>query len=407
MKITSAHGVRKFAVMAVATIGAAFSMLGNEAQATPAFARATGAACNKCHTTAFPGLTYRGERFMRNGFQVRGEEGVSFEAPGEKKEEGFGEGKKLTSDLFLNNLSNLFSTYGVIDAVSKTTDSKTINVGVPETLAILATGTIYKDVPVFMELEYSPTEGAVEADHFFVGYTNIGGTTFANTRVGSIDPTTWTSFPSFNATGFVSAIPKIGAYAGADTGEEGFAEVGTGYSPRSSLEYYGYNDNFLFSAAVANSPESVEDKHNLDYWLVGRFDFMKGSSASILYYRSNSGVETNVWTFAGNLRLKFMELLAQYSHDTGTHDRDSVNGYTLQANIPARKNVLGVVRFDSTDNGAKDNSQESALSFGVVYAPVQNFKITSAIVTELQQAQNEAGDLHRSSRFNVNFQYAL
>ena len=183
-------------------LGAALTTVGNDANATPAFARATGAACSKCHSEMFPRLNERGERFMRNGFQVRGEEGVSLDAPGQAKEATPDEGKKIASDLYLNNLSNLFSIYGVVDALSKDTNSKNIHVGTPHTLSLLATATLTKDIPVFMEMELDAESGKVEADRFFIGLTNVGGTTAANFRTGSLDPTGWTSFPSMAAVTF-------------------------------------------------------------------------------------------------------------------------------------------------------------------------------------------------------------
>ncbi len=396
-------------VLVTATLG----MFSGSANATPAFARSTGAACSKCHSEIFPRLNERGERFMRNGFQVRGEEGVSLDAPGKGKDDSKDEGKQVASDLYLNNMSNLLSVYGVVDALSKSTDSKAVTVGSPQTLSLLATGTLAKDMPVFMEMELDAQSGAVEADRFFVGMTNLGGSSSANVRVGSLDPTEWTSFPSLAAEAFKAKTDHVGVYSGADAGKDGFAAVGTGLTPRHAIEYYGYTNNVLWAAAVGNPPAEdtapAQDKRNLDFWAVARYDIAKTGSVSLLYYDSNSPeADTRVFTLAGNLRLPVVDLLAQYSRDSGTDDRSKVQGFTLQANVPFVKHIMGLARYDMTDNGADGDSKEAVFSLGTVYTPVQNFKITAAITNELSHALNgDPEQAAKSNGFNVNFHYAL
>ena len=399
---------------------AALTTVGNEANATPAFARSTGAACNKCHSEMFPRLNERGERFMRNGFQVRGEEGVSLDAPGQGKEQAPDEGKKIASDLYLNNLSNLFSIYGVVDAVSKDTTSKNIHVGTPHTLSLLATGTLTKDIPVFMEMELDAETGTVEADRFFIGMTNLGGATTANIRTGSLDPTEWTSFPSLAAEAFKAKTDHVGVYSGPDAGKDGFAEVGSGLRPRHAIEYYGYAANLFWAAAVANPPEGAvsapSDKRNLDYWLVGRFDIAKTGSVSLMYYDSHfvddaptpAWVGTRVLSLAGNLRLPSADILAQYTRDSGTDNHPKIFGFTLQANIPFTKQFMGVARYDMTDNGANKDSKEAVLSLGTLYKPVQNLKVTAAITSELKRADTGSpSQAEKSTGFNLNLHYAL
>lgn len=399
-------------------LGAALTTAGNEANATPAFARATGAACSKCHSEMFPRLNERGERFMRNGFQVRGEEGVSLDAPDQAKEASPDEGKKIASDLYLNNLSNLFSIYGVVDALSKDTDSKNIHVGTPNTLSLLATGSVTKDMPVFMEMELDAETGEVEADRFFIGMTNLGGTTVANVRTGSLDPTEWTSFPSLAAEAFKAKTDHVGVYSGPDAGKDGFAAVGSGLTPRHAVEYYGYVDNLFWAGAVANPPEiggpAPADKRNLDYWLTGRFDIAKTGSVSLLYYSSHfvdeaaDWVDTRILSLAGNLRLPSVDLLAQYTRDSGTDNRPKIFGFTLQANVPFTKQFMGVARYDMTDNGADQDSKQAVLSFGTLYKPVQNLKVTAAITSELKHAVNgDPEQAAKSNGFNINLHYAL
>ena len=397
---------------------AALTTVGNEANATPAFARSTGAACNKCHSEMFPRLNERGERYMRNGFQVRSEEGVSLDAPGQGKEAAQDEGKKIASDLYLNNLSNLFSIYGVVDALSKDTDSKNIHVGTPNTLSLLATGTLTKDIPVFMEMELDAETGAVEADRFFIGVTNLGGSTATNLRAGSLDPTEWTSFPSLAAQAFKAKIDHVGVFSGPDAGKDGFASVGSGLNPRHALEYYGYVDNLFWATAVANPPEVggpvPADKRNLDFWLVGRLDVPKTGSVSVMYYNAHfvddasAWVDTRVLNIAGNLRLPSADVLVQYTRDSGTDNRAKIFGFTLQASVPLTKRFMGIARYDMTDNGADQDSKEALLSLGSMYKPVQNLKVTAAITSELKRAATgDPAQAPKSNGFNINLHFAL
>lgn len=406
-----------FARLSITALGALLTtaslLVSPLANATPAFARSTGAACNKCHTIDFPRLTARGERFMRNGFQIRAEQGAELSGPADaqaKEEEGL---KKVASDLWLNNMTNIFSVYASVQGFEKTNQEKTATIGKVDTAAILATGTLAKDVPFWTELEYAVADDKWEADRFFVGNTNIGDTTLANVRIGSLDPTTWTSFYGSAAGAFKSLLPKLGAYEGSASGASGFAEVGTGLTPRRAIEYYGYNDQLLWSAAVANTPSDFqqEEKRNLDYWATLRYDFMKGSSVSALYYDANGLVDTKVWTLAANFRTDVADFLAQFSKDSGTADdtRKEHKGYTLEADVPLVKHWLGIARWDATDNGETIDNKEAAVTLGVVFAPLQNFKITTALASERKKAATDAvpADTPKINSFNVNLMYAM
>jgi hypothetical protein len=401
---------------AAVVVGAAWLATLESANATPAFARSTGAACTKCHTEDFPRLTARGERFMRNGFQIRSEAGAEIQAPqeGDKKE---GEGlKKVASDLWLNNFGDIFSAYVEVLGFEKTTRSKSVTIAKPDNVALLATGSLAKDIPFWAELEYNPADNEWEADRLFIGSTNMGDTTLLNARIGSLDPTQWTSFYGNAAGAFKSAANKLGAYEG--SGEaSGFSNVGTGLTPRRAVEYYGYNDQFLWSVAVANTPDDYQqdNERNLDYWATVRYDFLKGSSVSVLYYDANSALETKVWSVAANFRTAYADLLAQYSRDDGGTfeggDRKEHSGYTLEADVPVVKHWLAIARYDTTDNGLPNDNSEEMLSLGVVYTPVQNLKITTALVTELKQAITGEGDpadvSGKTNTFTVNLMYGL
>lgn len=407
-------GLARLSIAALSATLTSVSILTSPlANATPAFARSTGAACNKCHTINFPRLTARGERFLRNGFQIRTDQAAELDGPGDaqaKEEKGL---EKIANDLWLNDMTNILSLYAEVQGIKKTNKEKTVTIGEVDTVAILGSGTLAKDVPFWMELEYAVAEGAWEADRFFVGNTNIGDSTMVNLRIGSLDPTTWTSFYSTAAGAFKSLVPKLGSSKGSVDGATGFAQVGTGFSPRRAIQYYGYTAQLLWSAAIANTPSNFQEteKRNLDYWASVRYDILKGSSVSALYYDANGLVDTKLWNVAANFRSDAVDFLAQYSKDSGTENnsRKARNGYTLQADVPLVKRWLGIVRWDTTDNGEAINNKEAVVTIGVVFAPLQNFKITTALASERKKAATAdvPADAPKINSFNVNLMYAM
>ena len=135
---------------------------------------------------------------------------------------------------------------------------------------------------------------------------------------------------------------------------------------------------------------------------------------SVLYYNSNfdngtpDWVDTRIFSLAGNLRLPSIDLLAQYTRDSGTDNRSKIFGFTLQANLPFTKQFMGVARYDMTDNGEDQDSKEAVLSLGGMYKPAQNLKVTAAITSELKRAvTGDPAQTLKSNGFNVNLHYAL
>lgn len=366
------------------TLGLGLATLSSNASATAAFARSTGASCTKCHSTAFPRLNARGENFMRNGFQLRKQDqevtisGIEGDKPAD-------ESYKIADDLILKRVSEMFSVTGQIIAFQKESKLREKTLGKLDSLELLATGTATKDVPIWAEVEIL-SDGTVELDNYFVGMTNIGDSTLANVKIGSLDPTKWTSFPE-SGRGIDSGHSHTGAYRGND----GFSKIGIGYDNKSAIEYYGYNDRFVWAAAVAN-PGGTEQA--LDYWAVGRVNFLEGSSASLLYYEPNNPSDTSatrMYTLSGNYRKDALDLKAQYSWDNaGNGTVGDANGYTVQADYLLQKRWLGQVRYDGTDNGAAVDSKEAQGTVALVYAPAQNLRFTAAYVKELKSSTSSA-----------------
>lgn len=352
--------------------------------ATAAFARATGANCNKCHTLAFPRLTPMGEKFMRNGFQM----------PKEDQENGgFGladdvpeAGKK--SDL--PNVGDYLSVTGTVSLVDFNANTTTPEFGNPTEVGILATGSVAENTPIWVGID---VENGVAGIHsYIIGKTNINDSTLLNLRAGTLDPTTWTSFAGHGGA-VDSANPDIGSYGGHHGDETGFDRVGPGYTQRNGLEYYGYTDSFIWNAGLVNGDVNTSatthahasGNHDApDFWLSSRMNFDKSGSMSLLWYKANGSYSDQALTAAANYRTRALDLRAQYSMELGQHSENM--GYTLQVDYALTRELLGTLRFDGTDNGLSDGTEQQ-LTFGVVFKPKPNIKLTAAYVAEITSAK--------------------
>lgn len=390
--------------------------------ATAAFARATGANCDKCHTANFPHLNFKGERFLRNGFQLRQEAPVEFGLGDDKP----GEAEKSRTEL--QKISDLFAIGGSLEVLHAANTDSSPALSTPLEIDLYATGSLAKDTPIYAAVAVE--NDATMLHRFILGKTNIGGSTFSNVRIGTLDPTTWTSFYGFGAT-LDSAAPAIGAYGSSHSGGSGFTAVGAGYREKQAIEYYGYNDLIILALGLSNgasaaASEGVAPTRNydpLDYWTSARLELGPNGSVSLLWYNANGYVNNQTFTFAGNLRTRALDVRFQYSVDNtggaqvstaktlsdphaghkpvgvisarhgGAETSDGVatgsnyrSGFTVQADYLMNAHISGLFRFDTTDNGAAENSVETQLTFGVLYKPQANVKVTAAYVSELSAA---------------------
>lgn len=380
-------------------LGAFLSTTSMDAQATAAFARATGSKCDKCHTVAFPRLTARGERFMRNGFQIKKENEGGF---------GLDDDTDTEKDKLLNKIGEIISVTGNFDLAKLKSAETTPQLGVPNSVGFLATSTLAKNTPVWAAVDVSSSGGA-ELHRYLVGRTNVLDTTLVNFRAGTLDPTTWTSF--YGHSGAIdSASSDIGAYGGGHHGGgANFSQAGPGYGQRNAMEYYGYTESLMWSAGIGNGdPAAGEtdttDEHahasgdnfdKLDYWLTSRIDFGKGSSASLLWYNANGAVESNAATAALNIRYKNLDFRSQFTMDTTQYSGDKYTKYgtTFQLDYKIADSIMAMYRYDTTDNGSH-GGVESQITLALVMKPQQNIRVTAAYVYEQDVATSAASDGH-------------
>lgn len=363
------------------------------ANATPAFARSTGAECVKCHTLSFPRLNWMGERFFRNGFALPSEGKLDLgEFPDEKQPVK----EKRMKDLVLKDVGDIFSVRGQFAAYDKTENNPQTSVGSPATFYIFASAQIADNVPIWAEGEVSTDTGEFEVHNYFIGRTNIAGSTLGNVRMGGFTPTDWTSLSDQKR-----SLDSVNSHPGAYRGQNGFTMVAAGLGGKTGVEYYGYTEMLFWALGYGDdganfdtaNPAENEDKN---MWAVGRFDFLKGSSVSLLYFNAGevgtTGEDLIAYVLSANYRMgNKIDVTAQYSmdnsSDTVTPTRDDVTGYTLQADWQVIDHWMGIVRYDTTDNGLSVRSKETQATLAAVWAPYQNVKFTGFYAMELDRAQ--------------------
>ena len=381
-------------------MGSLVTTYSSDAEATAAFARATGSKCNKCHTLSFPRLTPRGERFMRNGFQLEkeadiGDFGLSDDEPSDKK------------DKLLKEISDILSITGDFEMLTYADGDKTPTIAVPNSVSVMATATITKDIPYWVGIDVSGA--SVEIHRYLIGRTNLFGSKLFNIRMGTIDPTTWTSFYGHSGA-LDSASSDVGAYGGGHHGGgANFSQIGPGYGQRNSIEYYGYTKHLFWSAGVGNGDSAAADDHtddaaahdhgtdntgggdSFDYWAVGRLDFGEGHSISGLFYKAFGASTANAGTLSANFRFKNLDIKTQFTMDTQRilDGEDPAYGLTFQADYQMHKKFMGVYRYDTTDNG-ESGGVESQMTIALVYKPIQNIKMSAAFVSELDAATSDS-----------------
>jgi hypothetical protein len=399
------------------TMASSMLVITPAAQATPAFARATGAECLKCHTTSFPRLNWTGERFMRNGFALpKTGEALDVGFPGEADTT-----QKTTSDLaMVKDIGNYLSVRGKMTILDQPdTDSAKKSIGSPNWLQFFVSGHLAPDVPFWAEAQIatdggSAGDGSTELHNYFVGWTNVlkdrsaESATLVNFRAGGFTPTEWTSVSDQKR-----SIDSASSHPGAYRGKNGFTQVGKGLGIKTGIEYYGYTDSFLWAAAVGNDTgQNFNDKKRssgTQYWLVGRFDFMEGSSISLLHmnYGVDNGSADDLTsdTLSANWRIGTdIDLRAQYSVDnSGVGAVDDVSGYTLQGDWTFVRGMSAILRYDTTDNGAAADSEATQATAALVWAPWQNIKLTAAYINEMEAASAAA----EADTMSLQLQFAM
>ncbi len=403
---------RSVITLVVFTFGYIFFQ--SEAQATSGFARKYGLSCNTCHSTSFPRLNHYGEKFMRNGFQLP------------DTQDGSSIGKKAVSDdLSLDDkLGNYVGVRGKI-RIFEDQENAPSTLGSTIFGAFFASGTIAKNMPFWLEFETNTGNGETELHNYFVGWTNVNGSSLANFRVGGFTPTEWTSF-SDQKRALDGPVSHPGAFRPGK-----FSKTGNKpYNLRTTtaIEYYGYKGPGFWAVGVADKmggdyhADHAANTYK-DVYFVVRGEVPEGqaagSSVSFLTYHANNGAPTDsttgsdgeytVFDISGNLRMGRLDVFGAYVWDNNRNLGNKMSndkGLSIEGDIEIMPGCMGIVRYDTFDDGAKTSgdTKTSAVTPAFVYAPRQNLKFTASYTIDI--SDDTAGDFgERNNSFDVETQF--
>jgi hypothetical protein len=150
--------------------------LATRAEAIPAFARKYGMSCTACHL-AWPILNQQGQLFRDNGYQF-----------GTEKDDPV-----TLAPAYWPMAARTTAAYGYTRTTNQPSDAGPITVttgGVPQPpgVDLLSGGTITRDVSFLLILTgFSPTDGAALAESAWVRVDNLGGSRWANVKIGKFE----------------------------------------------------------------------------------------------------------------------------------------------------------------------------------------------------------------------------
>ncbi|MBI2915680.1 MAG: hypothetical protein HYY07_02335 [Elusimicrobia bacterium] len=392
----------------------------NEAQAVAQFSRKFGMNCNTCHTV-FPRLTYFGEKFMRNGFQIPG------------SEDGDDVGKTKSSDkLFFDQLGNYFGVRLSVTPLAVKANTLTKNgnkveeftVGNPDWMQFFVAGSIFKNVSIFIENEVNGnTDNTIKINWFYLGFHNLlGFGNMANVRVGKLPPLHWTS-----ASGRLPMLPPVKQQVltqvtSSNNGGDDSVPI---TNAQQALEFYGYRGPVLYALGLSDGKSQSADKNqDKNYWGVLRLDqtegAAEGSSVSLFGYK---GVDTkdlstvkktnNFFRIApsANLRLGNLDIIGSFAY--GEDDN-----WTITFSSKAVRNVFRgavgqigylispewytVVQYDVVDSPTSRSIDFNRVSPSIWYTPRENMRIGLIGRIDLQTTEGNASHTKELHEILVN-----
>jgi hypothetical protein len=243
--------------------------------------------CSTCHTI-FPRVNYYGERYLRNGYQK----------PDAEEGDGDKVGKKPLGDkLVIGKVEDWLGARLNVTPIAAKTNAITVNgekrtqttLGNPNWLQLFVSGTIYKDVSIFIENEF--TGSAFKFNWYYLGFHNLAGD-LANVQIGNISPLLFASYqnrlPVFPMVRNEAMRIKGSALAG--TGAGASADALDTSSARPGIQYYGEAAPLVWWAGISPGSKGSDVNQFLNYWVGTRFEIVEdwesafeGSSVSLFY----------------------------------------------------------------------------------------------------------------------------
>ncbi|MBI4211762.1 MAG: hypothetical protein HY540_03910 [Deltaproteobacteria bacterium] len=267
--------------------------LSTDAQALSQFARKYNVNCQTCHT-AFPRLTYFGEQFKRNAYQMP------------ETQDGDETKDKVNDELFIDKIGNLFGVRVSISPVKYewnrlTTEGvarERLSFGNPNWLQFFASGNIFKNTSLLIETEIQSNKSSIQAynNWFMVGYHNIFDSSLLNVRIGKLSALDHAAqsgrlrmIPSLSIDGLAN-VKSAGGYTAA---AQATALAGSGVTAANStqddqvayadaqpgVEVFGYKGPFLYSVGVANGKTLTDANKYKNFFGTLRAEIEKGDFA--------------------------------------------------------------------------------------------------------------------------------
>jgi hypothetical protein len=158
------------------TLTLAVAVFATRAEAIPAFARKYGMSCTACHL-AWPILNQQGQLFRDNGYQF----GTEKDEPVTLAPAYWPVAMRTTAAYQYSRTTNVTSDNGPITVT-------TGGVPQPPGVDVLSAGTIAKDISFLLILTgFSPSDGQAFAESAWVRVDNLGGSRWANLKVGKFE----------------------------------------------------------------------------------------------------------------------------------------------------------------------------------------------------------------------------
>jgi len=392
------------------------SMLSQQANAVPSFARQTGFACSSCHTV-YPELTPFGRSFKMHGYTMTNIKQVANT-----------ENKATSKDLSINQIPPLSAMLQVSANYAKANQPAT-NVDVPDQLSIFYAGEISPHMGSFIQLTLEGSGGTFGMDNTDIRYANQAGNITYGATLNN-NPTVQDVWNSTQAWGYPFThgagvtTPVINSLGGAVAGLGGYADWGNGFYTELSL----YRDTGSFDASGANlglpSSNITEARINglAPYWrLAWNNTFGNGDTLMLGTY----GMQTTLYDLAGGTTVsgqhdKYTDIAvdAQYEHTMG-NGKDTISAHatytnedqTLDLSSPGDNPTLKSTRLDATYHWAhdatatlgfnyntgdslgslpSDSYDDTAWTAQVSYLPWQNTKFTLQYVAYSKLAGNSS-----------------
>ncbi|OGQ44746.1 MAG: hypothetical protein A3H42_05430 [Deltaproteobacteria bacterium RIFCSPLOWO2_02_FULL_46_8] len=409
-----------FAVTALFAFLAVSLWPAKEANAVSQWTRKYKINCQTCHT-AFPRLTFYGEKFQRNGYQLPDEE------------DGDTTKEEINKNLFIDNLINMFGLRISVSPAKIITNNLTkpsgatttrLSFGDPEWVQLFTAGSIFKNASIFIETEVENT--TVHNNWFTLGYHNLFGQSLLNLRVGKLSVLNWFGqsgrlrmIPNINIDGMNSVRDSIGATGVTRADQVNFS------SPEAGIELFGYKGPFLYSVGVVNGATLTDNNEFKNVFGTLRLempdgDFAGSSLSGWGYYGTDTGTTAATATIqrkdrfyrtggAANLRWKAWDFIGAFLYQRDNNWTMVVPGavatkndtYIASAQLGYLINPkwFAAGQYDyTTDSRNTDSIHFNTISPSIWYMPRENMRIGFVNRSELRR---RVGGRQQQFLFNV------